>query len=435
MPPFFCQPFFQQLHISRLFLHHQFRRQIRCTCIELFDKAGQDLALGLLSCQSQEEVISADQSAITHKEYLHDCILQILRHCHNISVIPGRIRNLLLLRDFLYTLQEIPVFNRPFIFHCLRRLFHLTLQVSQDQIIIAVQKLQHLIDGFPVFLLIHISLTRRTTLMNMIIQAWSLQPDITRKSPIAATDLIQFPDQLNRISHRSYTGIRSKVLRLILLHLSCHHDPRKWLLHRHFNKWITLVIHQHSIIFRSVLLDQITLQHQSFQLRICDDIFKSGNMRYHLFNLRPFIPAGLKILPHPVLQTDCFTHIDNLVFLTMHQIYARFSRKLFQFFLYIKHLSASLSPLHILYSTSSSHILKREKANAFSPYTFYLILHRLMASQSQSSLPVHLLSLSPLLPDLPQLLSHVPVLLSYQYALPSSSAHPDQCLPLHGKSS
>ena len=55
-------------------------RQIRCTCIELFDKAGQDLALGLLSCQSQEEVISADQSAITHKEYLHDCILQILRH-------------------------------------------------------------------------------------------------------------------------------------------------------------------------------------------------------------------------------------------------------------------------------------------------------------------------------------------------------------------
>ena len=32
--------------------------------------------------------------------------------------------------------------------------------------------------------------------MDMIIQAWSLQPDITRKSPIAAADLIQFPDQL-----------------------------------------------------------------------------------------------------------------------------------------------------------------------------------------------------------------------------------------------
>jgi hypothetical protein len=40
-------------------------------------------------------------------------------------------------------------------------------------------------------------------------------------------------------------------------------------------------------------------------------------MCYHLFDLNPFIPAALKILPHTVFQADCFSDIDNLIRLIM----------------------------------------------------------------------------------------------------------------------
>ena len=44
---------------------------------------------------------------------------------------------------------------------------------------------------------------------------------------------------------------------------------KRQLLHRHLNKWIALVILKHSVIFRTMFLDQVTLQNQCFQFRIC----------------------------------------------------------------------------------------------------------------------------------------------------------------------
>ena len=134
-----------------------------------------------------------------------------------------------------------------------------------------------------------------------------------------------------------------------------------------------------------MFLDQITFQNKRLQFRICHNIFKAADMCYHLFDLNPFIPAALKILPHTVFQADCFSDIDNLIRLIMHQIDSRPSRKLFQFFLYIKiiifhrsyflpllqtsyvllqfwkhhHTRVFLSPLHILMLSSHErfHIL------------------------------------------------------------------------------
>ena len=165
--------------------------------------------------------------------------------------------------------------------------------------------------------------------MDVIIQAGTLLPDITGQPAVTAADLVQLPDQLDGILHGPCTGVGAEILRLILCHPADHHHPRKRLVHRHLYKWIGLIIHQHGIVFGTVLFDQITLQHQCLQLGICYDIFKPGDMSHHLLNLHALIPAALKILPHPVFQADRLSHIDDLILLIMHDIDAGLTGQLF----------------------------------------------------------------------------------------------------------
>jgi len=82
-----------------------------------------------------------------------------------------------------------------------------------------------------------------------------------------------------------------------------------------------------------VLLNQVALQHQGFQLGICQDIFKPCNMGHHLFNFGRLIPAALEILPDPVLKADGLAHIYNLIPVIVHKINSRTGREFLQFFL------------------------------------------------------------------------------------------------------
>ena len=86
-----------------------------------------------------------------------------------------------------------------------------------------------------------------------------------------------------------------------------------------------------------MLLDQIRFKHQRFKLRIRHNILKPADALDHLLNLHALSSAALEILPHTVAQADRLSHINNIVMLVMHDIYAGAGRQLFQFFFYIKH--------------------------------------------------------------------------------------------------
>ena len=144
-------------------------------------------------------------------------------------------------------------------------------------------------------------------------------------------------DQVDRIANSLRTGIRPEIPGLILLHLSGKHDPRKCLAGRHFNKRICLVIHEHRIVLRMMFFYKIALENQRLQLRIRHNVFEPADVRHHLFDLDALVPAGLKILAHPVLQADSLAHINDVVILIVHDIDARPSGQFFQFFLNIKH--------------------------------------------------------------------------------------------------
>ena len=82
---------------------------------------------------------------------------------------------------------------------------------------------------------------------------------------VAAPDVIQFMDQVNRIPHRLGTCIRSKISCPVFHHFPCQQHPWKCLSCRYFNKWIRFIIHQHRIILGSVFFDQIAFQDQCLQ--------------------------------------------------------------------------------------------------------------------------------------------------------------------------
>ena len=66
-------------------------------------------------------------------------------------------------------------------------------------------------------------------------------------------------------------------------------------------------------------------------------------MRHHLLDLDAFVPAALKILPHPVFQTDGLSNINDMILLIMHDVNAGSAGQFFQFFLNIEIIILHLS--------------------------------------------------------------------------------------------
>ena len=173
--------------------------------------------------------------------------------------------------------------------------------------------------------------------MDMVIQAGPLLADIPGQAPAAGPDLVELVNQIDGILDRARAGVGAVILRLILFEPPGKKHPRKVLSHRHLDVRVCLVIHEHGVVLGPVLLDKVALQHQGLQLRIRDNVLKAGDVRDHLLDLHALIPAGLEILPHPVLQGDSLSHVDDSVLLIVHQVDPRLRRKLFQFFFYVKH--------------------------------------------------------------------------------------------------
>ena len=100
----------------------------------------------------------------------------------------------------------------------------------------------------------------------MIVQAGPLFAYISWKISAAAPQVIQLMDQVDRVPDSLRTCIRPEIAGLIFKHLSRQHYPRENLVRCHFDKRIGLVVHEHRIIFRMMLFDQIALQYERLKL-------------------------------------------------------------------------------------------------------------------------------------------------------------------------
>ena len=165
--------------------------------------------------------------------------------------------------------------------------------------------------------------------MNMIIQTRAVLSRVARQVPVAGAQLIDLVYQLDRILDCSRARVRAKVPRFVFFLLAGKENSRKIFPESHSDVRICLIVLQHCIVFRTMFFDQIAFQHKSFQFGIRNDVLESADMGYHLFDLRPFISAGLKILAHPVFQIHRFSHINDRVFAVMHYIDPGFAGQFF----------------------------------------------------------------------------------------------------------
>ena len=283
------QPCLHKLMIFDVRLQHQLLRHKRRPGIILLHKAVQDHGFAILKRHTQEKVFPANHFSAPDEEYLHDCvgicyrIVRIVdRECNHILILSVLIRDLLALGYLVDASNQIPVLDRFFKFHLLRCLIHLLFEHPDDRRMVSCEKIDCLRDGFPILLLREAALTRCIALPNVVIQARALLADVARKRLAAAADLIELLDQVDRILDCPRTRVRAKIAGLILLHCARKKHPRVFLSERHLDERVGLVILQHRIVFRTVLLDQVAFQHERFQLRIRHNIFKAPDPLDHL---------------------------------------------------------------------------------------------------------------------------------------------------------
>ena len=172
----------------------------------------------------------------------------------------------------------------------------------------------------------------------MIIETGSVISAIAGKIPVTGTKLIKLIDQFNGILHRCCTGIGTKISGTVFLHLSGKQNSWILLPHSNLNIGVGFIILEHGVVLGTMLLDQIVFQHQCFQLRVRDNIFKSADQGNHLVYLRSPSDVLAKIGSDTVMQVNCFPDINNVILVIMHDINSRTIRQLFQFLLNIKHL-------------------------------------------------------------------------------------------------
>ena len=253
------------------------------------------------------------------------------------------------------TLDQIPRLSRFLKLHFFRLRPHLLLKFRQYLLVISIQERQRRLHLSAVILLTDLPIARCLTLPDLVIQAWAILADILRQSAVACTQMIELIDQFQDILDCPCIGVWSEIFGMIPLHRMAVQKPWESFLHRHADIRITFVIRHHRVILRAVLFDQIAFQHKCFHLRACHNIFKIRDLRHHFGNLcRSSVSmSGLKILPHPAVQTHCLSHIEDIIILAVHDIDTRTFRKLFQFLLHVEYI---LTFLRVVAGTINIHI-------------------------------------------------------------------------------
>ena len=95
--------------------------------------------------------------------------------------------------------------------------------------------------------------------------------------------------------------------------------------------WIGLVILEHDIVARLVLLDQVRLEDERLGLVVGDDELEIGNPRDQLLGLGIHRPGGLKVLAHTLAEALRLADIDDFTTGILVEIDSRVERQMFQF--------------------------------------------------------------------------------------------------------
>ena len=168
--------------------------------------------------------------------------------------------------------------------------------------------------------LVHQPRARRETLPHLMMQARPrLHARLQRLRAMANGK--QHARNVQHLAHGGRAHIGAEVPRAVLDLLAPKLHRRERLAQVDADERVVLVVLQKNVVPRHVLLDQVALQNQRFQLAVHQHDVEIVHLFHHRAHLGRVVGGGVKVLPHAVFQVLRLAYVDNLA-LALHQIAA-----------------------------------------------------------------------------------------------------------------
>jgi len=123
---------------------------------------------------------------------------------------------------------------------------------------------------------------------------------------------------------RPHVWIGAEIEATILFDLARDDEARITLI-GNLNEGVGLVILEHYIVLGLVLLDEVDLKKQGFNIGLSNDKLKIHNLRYQRFRLGIVAPS--EIGPHPIAKVFSLPHINDGTVLIFVNVTARTRRQ------------------------------------------------------------------------------------------------------------
>ena len=278
--------------------------------VELLDELGHDLRVRRVLRALQDEVLAADQFAAADEEDLHAGFAVGARHGQHIRIeVVGGKHDLLSLDDGLHRLELIAQGAGLLEAHFVRGLLHRGLQARHNGVAAPAQECHQVGDHLPIAGLIDRPDAGRRAELDVVVQTGSFV--LAGDDPIAGQIRENASEGIQGLVDGPGRRVGAEVSRAVITHLARHRHLGVRFGPMDLDVRIALVILEADVVLRPMLLDQIHLEDQRFQLRSHEDPFDVRNLPHQTPRLGILARIGVKVRPDAVPQADGLADVDD----------------------------------------------------------------------------------------------------------------------------
>ena len=187
---------------------------------------------------------------------------------------------------------------------------HLLRQTLDDRLRLALQEMAQVIDHLAVLGLLDGADAGSAAQLDIVIQAGARI--LAGDHPVAGEIGEDAPEHIQGLVHCPDAGVGAKIARAVLDHLAGDGHLGEGIRPVNFDIRVAFIILEADVVMRAVLLDQVHLEDERFELGTHHDPFDVGDILHQLAGLEILVGALLEIGTHPVVQVDGFADIDDL---------------------------------------------------------------------------------------------------------------------------
>jgi len=259
---------------------------------------GEHVAVGRLLDALEEPVLARDELALPDAEQRDRRVVAVARVADHVAVAPLHLEHHGGLLEALQPHHRVAQLRRALEVERLGRLHHPLLDAAQHLVGAPVEERDDLVDHRAVVGLRLEPDAGGLAAADVVVEAGALR-HLARHVVLAGPDREDPLHDVERAAHRRDVGVRPEVAATVAAQLTRHEDSRIRLLHRDLDVRVRLVVPEHHVVLRAVLLDQVLLEHERMRLVGHDDRLEVGDPLDEPAGLRIVGMLGREVAPNP----------------------------------------------------------------------------------------------------------------------------------------